>query len=760
MNVAVRRLLLTSAAFVPGALVALASIGADAGADADLGMCAEGFRIPERPMSETAESGGDPETILLSADAADRVGEEVSRLSGNATVELGTRLLRSDEIVYDQSEGVVDARGDVRYWEEGLFVSGESARADLENEVVTVESGMAFMLGDGYGYGEAGRIVVLGENRATATDVAYTTCAPGEDDWRITAGRIELDRVEDTGTARDIWFEIDGQRMFYLPWVSFPLSSRRKSGFLTSSFGTDSSTGVDLAVPYYFNLAPDNDATLTTRVMSERGVQAQGEFRFLSRDFGSGRFAAEYLPFDAKFDDQRAVFDLAHRHSWSDRWSTDARMEWVSDSQYLQDLGTGLAQSSRAYLPRRFDAAYRGDGWDALMRFSGFQTLDKSLLAHERPYARLPQILLRTHGPERNHTLNARTEAELTYFDRRSHTTGLRARLRPTVTYPMRTAGTFVTPRATLHVTRYMLNRTEDEASLDDDPSIAIPEFGLDLGMFLERPVTLGGRPATHTLEPRIHYLLVPYERQDALPNFDTGDSTFSFGQLFRANRFSGGDRVGDANQLTVGLTSRLLDERGGEIVRASVGQTGHFRDRKVMLGEAGTPETAGTSDFVTEVDARLARDWRLRAGLQYDTGDGRIDGNALQVRYQPDRRSIFDAAYRFGRDGERAAGVEQVDLSFVWPFEAGWRAVGRWSFALGEADRTLETLGGLTYESCCFAFRLMARRFLSHDEPTDDDGRYSDGVYLQFEIKGLTGTGYRPGALLVRRIPGYENDF
>ena len=194
-----------------------------------------------------------------------------------------------------------------------------------------------------------------------ASDVSYTTCNPGEADWRISAREIELDRVKDVGIARGAAFEFMGTRVLYLPRISFPLSSRRKSGFLASSFGTSSSSGAEVAVPYYFNLAPNRDATLTARAMSERGVQAQGELRFLSRAWGSGRLAAEHLSHDSKFDGDRTAFDFVHRHLWTDRWSTDARFEWASDKEYVEDLGTSLSQSSRSHLPRRFDATYRGD---------------------------------------------------------------------------------------------------------------------------------------------------------------------------------------------------------------------------------------------------------------------------------------------------------------------------------------------------------------------------------------------------------------
>ena len=732
--------------------------GTAAGADDDWAQCGPGFRIPERPALEATGSDADPGTIHVSADAADLVEDGVSRFTGNVTVEQDSRQLQSEEIVYDQSEEVMEAEGDVRFWDEGVFLTGPRARADIARDVVTFGPEATFMLEAEHGHGDAAEIRSQGRERIVASDVSYTTCNPGEADWRITASEVVLDRAESTGTARNMWLEFMGQRVFHLPWISFPLGSQRKSGFLTPTFGTSGSSGVEVTVPYYFNLAPNYDATLTARTMSDRGVQALGELRFLSRTYGFGQIAAEHLPSDSEFDDDRTAFDILHRNQWSDRWSTDGRFEWVSDKEYLGDFGSSLSQSSRTHLPRRFDTRYRGDGWDALVRFQDFMTLDRDI---ERPYTRLPQILAGTSVPERNNAPNFGATAELTYFDHESRTTGARMDLQPALSYPMRSAATFVIPRATLHVTGYNLNRSAAEASRDDDPSRLVPSFSLDSGLFLERPLSLSGKSLTHTIEPRIHYLLVPYDRQNDMPLFDTSRPSFSFAQLFRENRFSGEDRIGDANQVTLAVASRLLDDDGGELARAGIGRIHYFRDRKVTLDEDDARDTARKSDLVGEIEARPDPNWRLRAGLQYDTSADRTEKHVLNARYQPNRRSVINAGYRLVRDINPDNTIEQGELSFAWPLGRDWRTVGRWSYALNEDDnRTLEAFGGLEYESCCWGFRTVVRRFRRSGARTDGDDSYSTGVFLQLELKGLTSVGSRTEALLARGIPGYENEF
>ncbi len=756
MKPAARQLLLAFA--VPAVLAGAV------GADSDWPLCGPGYRLPERPAPEAAEPDADPGAIRLSADAAEIVEDGVTKLTGNVIVQRGPHLLRSDEVVHDESRGTIEATGGARFWDEGVFVASEGARAELGEYVFALMPESSFMLEKAHAHGDAAEVRVFGSERVVARDVSYTTCNPGDAGWRLTAREVELDRVEDVGIARGASLEFMGTRVLYLPWVSFPLSSRRKSGFLAPSFGTSGSSGAEVVVPYYFNLAPDRDATLTARAMSDRGVQAQGELRFLSRDFGSGRLAAEHLPHDSTFDGDRTALDLAHRHRWSDRWSTDARLEWVSDEEYLEDLGTSLSQSSRSHLPRRLDAAYRGDGWDALVRFQDFMTLDRTLGPEDRPYAQLPRVAVRTSRPERNRAPNFGLEAELTYFDHDGRTTGTRTDLQTFVTLPSYSAGAFIRPKAALHVTAYHLNRTDEEAAagLDDSPARVLPSLGVDAGLFLERPLTLSERPFTHTIEPRLHFLLVPYERQDEIPIFDTVRSGFSFAQLFRENRFSGRDRFGDTAQATLALTSRLLDARGGERVRASIGQVRYFRDRRVALDAGAAPETSRASDLVAELEARPARDWRLRAGIQYDAGDHRTGKNVLSLRYQPAPRRFADVGYRLVRDtGVPGRTIEQADLSFAWPFTASWRAVGRWSYALGgDRGRTLEAFGGLEYESCCWGFRAVVRRHRRGGLASDGGGRYSTALYLQIELKGLTGAGNRADAPVTWGIPDHENEF
>jgi len=733
-------------------------------ADDDWRQCGPGLRLPERPALEVVEPEAEPGTIHLHADEVEIVEEGVSKLTGNVTVQRGSQHLHSDEVVYDESGELIKARGNVGFWDEGVFVASEGARAEFGEDLVAFAPAGSFMLEEAHAHGSAAEVRAFGDERVIARDVSYTTCNPDDPDWRIIAREIELDRAEDVGIARGLALEFMGSRVFYVPRFSFPLSSRRKSGFLTPSYGTSTSSGAEVTFPYYFNLAPNRDATLAARAMSDRGVQAQGELRFLSREWGSGRFAAEHLSHDSKFDGDRTALDLSHDHHWTDRLSTDTRFEWVSDREYLEDLRTDLSQSSRSHLPRRFDTAYRGDGWDALLRFQDFMTLDRAIAPQDRPYAQLPRFAVRTNRPERNRAPNLGLEAEFTYFDLDRRTTGARTDLQSFVTFPNDSAGAFFRPRAALHVTGYHLNRTDDEeaAGLDDDPARVLPSVSLDSGLLFDRPFTVSDRALTHTIEPRLHYLLVPYEYQGDLPNFDTTRPNFSFGQLFRENRFSGRDRIGDANQMTLALTSRLLDGRGREHARASIGQIRYFRDRKVTLDPVDAAHTSRSSDLVAELELRPAQSWRLGAGLQYDTGSDSTEKGVLNARYQPGPRRVVNVGYRFVRDtGALDGTIEQTDLSFAWPMGESWQAVGRWNYALDDdRSHTLDAFGGLEYDTCCWGFRTVVRRYRIGRSAGAGGEDYANAVYLQIVLKGLTGLGEGAEALATRGITGYEDRF
>lgn len=690
-----------------------------------------------------AKPSADPEAIDVSGDVANMQEGGISILSGNVELQRGTRQLKADHLQYNQPEELIDVEGNVEFWDEGAYASGDRAHLDLGAETTRL-SGGSFIFLDTHSRGEAGEALITGEKIVTINDADYTTCNPGSEAWELHAEELELDFSEDVGTAHNVWFELGGVPVLYTPYATFPLSNKRKSGLLVPEVRVSNSTGFDLTVPYYFNIAPNHDATLAGRIMTKRGLQLQGEYRYLTK-LGGGLAAGEYLPDDSEANRYRAAFRFQHGGSFAPRWEANADYNWVSDTDYFTDLGTNLATASQSFLEQTGDINYTGNGWSALARAQAFQTLDTTIAPADRPYKRLPQLLVLADERRRSANFVPGGHGEYVYFDRDNGVTGQRADVQPTLSYQWRDAAWYVVPKASVRFTHYELDNTAPGQSTSF--SRTIPTASLDAGMFFERDWSIGGRGFLQTLEPRIFYLYVPFKNQDNIPIFDTGPFDFGYYQLFSENRFTGADRIGDANQLSIALTSRLIDSSTGEeSLRLDIGQIRYFHDREVTL--PGEPiETSNSSPLVIDLRATIARRWHLLTGLQWDIDEDEIDRTNLGVRYLPDSQRVVNLFYSYARDN-----IEQVDGSIAWPIARDWRFVGRWAYSLAQST-TVEAFGGIEFESCCWAFRTVIRRYLSGTQLTN-------GFFLQLEFKGLTGIGRATVDFLERSIPGYENDF
>jgi len=679
----------------------------------------------------------------MSGDVVNMQEGGISKLSGNVEIERGTQQLTADHLEYNEAEELIDVQGNVRFWDEGAYASGDQAHIDLQADTTKL-GGASYIFLDTHSRGEAGEVVITGENIVTFNDADYTTCNPGSNTWKLHAKELELDFTEDVGTAYNVWLEVGDIPIFYTPYATFPLSDKRKSGFLVPKVRIANSTGFDLTVPYYFNIAPNHDATLAGRLMTKRGLQLQGEYRYLTGR-GGGLLAGEYLPDDREFDGYRGAFRYKHAGAFARRWSSSVNYNWVSDSDYFTDLGTNLSIASQSFLEQRGDVSYSGDGWNAVARAQAFQTIDTTIAPESRPYKRLPQFLVSAVERRRNQKFNPGGHGEFVNFDRDGGVTGQRVDMMPTLSYQWREAAWFIVPKASVRFTNYDLENTAPGQS--SSLTRTIPTASLDAGMFFERDWTFSQRGFLQTLEPRLFYLYVPFKSQGDLPIFDTGTFDFNYSQLFSENRFSGADRVGDANQLSIALTSRLLASgTGEEYLRLNIGQIRYFRDREVTLPNESV-ETSSASPLVVDLTATVARRWQFFTGIQWDIGEERINRNNTGLRYQPDPRRVVNLSYSFTRDN-----FEQTDMSMAWPIVRDWRFVGRWAYSL-QQDKTLEAFGGVEYENCCWAFRTVIRRYLSGTQTTN-------AFFFQLEFKGLTGLGSGTVDFLERSIPGYENDF
>ena len=715
------------------------------------GFCPEPLAIPARPAVEAAL---EPDQTFISADEADLVEDGASTLVGNVEVARNRQQARADKVIYDQPRDTADLEGNVNYWDDTLYLNSETAFLDFNTEVSQFRRG-DYLLIERRGRGAANSMTHAVDTRTEMEDARYTTCDPDAEFWRINARSVDLDHGEEWGSARHVVVRIKSIPVFYTPYISFPLSDARKSGFLVPSYGNTTRHGFEFSTPYYWNIRPEMDATLTPRFLTESGVMAMGEYRYL-RESGDGIVNAEYLPSDSQRGGRhRNLFGLKLNQRFLAAGHLHIDYNRVSDRFYFEDFGNQLSVSSTRFLEQRADIGYSGSNWNALLRVQNYQTVDRSIARASRPYKRLPQVLFNYNAPRRYGALNYGLAGEAVYFDRgadraaRNNINGLRLNLKPYISYPLRTVATFLEPRLGLDYAQYSLS---DSSTFKNSPGRVLPVFSLDGGVFLEREASLFSRPYLQTLEPRLYYLYVPEENQSDLPVFDTGVLSNSFSALFRDNRFTGADRLGDANQLTLAVSSSLINQESGrDLGRVSLGQTLYFRDRKVTLPGAAIRDS-GSSALIAALNTRIFDGWNLGADIIWDPhtrkGTRRFTAEAS---YNPAPGKILNLAYRVRREG---ADIEQSDISVRWPLSHKWSAVGRWNYSVPEG-RSLEMFAGLEYEDCCWGARAVARRFL-----TNLEGRYETGFFLQLELKGLAGLGGNTLDFLKRQISGYRSEY
>ena len=695
--------------------------------------CPETEGLPMPASSLTPEDSKD-ERVHVYADRVDATLDESARFSGNVELRRGNLHLFADEVFYNQADNHLDAKGNLYLRkDDGETLLAPLLRYDLDTERGYTEDAQ-FQFAGTAGRGTAGRMHFEGRDRLQLESVRYTTCPPGRDDWFLKAGRLTLDKTEQIGTARNTTVSFMHVPIFYSPYLSFPLSDARKSGLLAPHIGHSSNSGFFLSVPYYFNLAPNYDDTLTVRAIEKRGLQLLNEFRYLGSSF-SGSLDIEYLPSDRiSKEDREAVF-FSYLHDFSPLWSMSSNVQWVSDSNYFIDLGRGGAESSHTHLPRYLSLDYAGKIWRFSARAHTYQTLDITIPIAEQPYQRLPQLLLRADSPSGPNRLHTAFEGEWVNFYRPGdpNQPGASQRLDviPSVSLPLRTSYLYFTPKLAYRYTSWRLNTPTDDESLDR----SLPIYSLDSGLVLERNDKFYGKNYTQTLEPRAYYVYIPYKNQDSLPVFDAALPTFSFANFFRENRFVGADRVGDANQLTTAVTSRFLLEDGVEQARVSLGQVSYFADQRVNL-PAGT-RIQTRSDLIAEVSARLGRSWYLRSGIQWDSQEGDTRKSSLYAHYRPADDRIVNLGYRYTDNipASTERPEELADLSTQWPFTSRWTGVARWNYSLPES-RTVQAYAGLQYTSCCWAVRVAARHRLQPDDTVENSWQ------LEFELGGLAKMG------------------
>lgn len=725
-------------------------------------------------------------------------------LEGDVRMQRLDQLLRADTLRYATDTTAYTAQGHVRMQDRSMMLAAESAHGTQQPPLTQV-SDIRYQMLQQRGNGTAASADMSDADHGKMLDGTYTTCDPDDVRWHLHADRLDIDKQANKGYAHAVSLYYGNVPFFWFPYLSFPLSDARESGFLSPHIGYSDRSGVVLGAPYYLNLAPNYDATLEPRVASRRGAMLTGQFRFadtadkaqldfnlVPHDNAADNERAQYAQTPPLFQgpdspvdipDRRYAVHLQQSSTFSDHWGSAIDIERVSDKQYFQDYGNSLTDSATALLGSSAYLNGRGSWWNASIGGDATQIVQTTLSNAVQPYMRLPRATLQAeHGLPGG--LVGGVDSEYVNFrrgpfdllgatpgttQRIDSLEGQRVDVYPYLAWPIETAGYFMRPQLGVRYTGYDLRHLDGYAAshpgapsfADTSPSRTTPIFSFDAGMIFERPLTAFGTALTQTLEPRLYYLRVPYRDQSGLPIFDTQLPTFDFPGLFRSNTFVGADRQTNANNLTLALTSRLIDAASGDqLLSASLGQIRFFDPQRVQL--PGQPEVDFSgSDYVAELDLRLNDNWNLTWDQQYNPHARMLDPQTqlLVDNLHHTDLSAFGVQHRFGAEGSvnfsyrfRRGLLEQVDTSALLPLNANWSLVGRYYYSLMH-KQLLEAFAGAQYDSCCVSLRVVLRRYIT----TIGQTRPSNGVYFELEFKGLGNTGSRTEDFLRRAILGYR---
>jgi LPS-assembly protein len=708
--------------------------------------------VPPPPKALRPGIGTDRDAVYLRADRLE--GETEQSVEASGKVELRTRrqTVLADWLHYDFTTEEVWAKGNVVIRRGTDTITGPEARFKRGDETGFFNQ-PDFHIGENASRGEGKELYFLGDNKYQITDMRYTTCVAGNDDWYLTSGEVDIDRSRLVGTAHNASIIFKGMTVLSAPSIDFPLSNDRKSGFLTPVFGSTNSRGIEMSLPYYFNLAPNYDATLTPRLMTKRGLQINGQARYLFPD-ALGEVDAEYLP-DSVTGTNRYLFSWKHNQNFTSvpGLAGYVNVQKVSDDAYFTDLSDRLVVTSQTTLPREVGLTYNRGPFSFLTRIQTFQTLQDPANPIVPPYFREPQLLM-TMSPVSWNGLDFEASGEFVRFRQPTLVTGDRTVLYPTVTWSQRGNSWFFTARTGLHMTHYDFDNSDppDPTLVDLHQTRVLPISSIDSGLVFERETSWFDRAFTQTLEPRVYYVNIPYRDQSQIPPFDTAIDDFNFSQLFTENRYLGSDRIGDANQITLAAVTRLIDPQSGEEkMRFAIGQRYYFESQRVVLTEP--PRSANTSDLLLSGEGRLSDVWSASGALEYNLNHPQIERFDTGIRWQPAPGSVLNASYRFIRTQVDPTGnisqLKQVDFSGQWPFKDSWSVIGRWNYSIVD-KKTLEGVIGVEYNGGCWAFRIVAQRLTTATEQA------TKSVFAQFELNGLARFGTNPIDVLKRSVPGY----
>jgi len=739
---------------------------------ADAGTAAPGA-LPSLFGSGRRGPNGD---ITYSADDFTTTSDGLSELTGNVDVHMGDREIQADRLTYDRNTDNLTAVGAVRYRDPVVLLQGDTGH--YNDQSADFSHGQFEFLKQP-GHGTAEQISMTPDKVIRLHHVTYSSCPKPRTDWLINARDLTLDTNAGRGFGHGATVDFEGVPILYLPWISFPLNSQRQSGVLFPNFGSSSLSGAFLGVPWYWNIAPNQDATFTPTFYSTRGLDLGAEYRLLTQAT-RGTLDVNLMPDDRQTGTDRSFVKLIDRYQLP--WNTriDTTIENVSDDAYFEDFTQGTESTSTPFLPRSISITHRDDIWTLRAEMVGFQTLDDTLPVDERPYIQLPRLSAAgLWSPKDWSQLQTGFDSELVNFTRAgcnpcpanapctvpnacnlsnapldpmANVNGWRLDAMPRVGLDFSGPGYFLRPNLAWEFTQYALRDEDGGAS---SPQRNLPILSVDTGLTFERLSGLGGTRSI-TLEPRAMYVYIPYRYQDQLPVFDSGIPDPNLIELFRPNRFVGIDRVGDENGLTLGLTSQTFDTASGtRYLSATIGQAIYFEPARVTLpGQA--LQSVDTSSLIAEVILSAYRNWNLQFDIASNPAVSTVAQDEVTLQYHASNQQVANLSYRY-RTGQLA----QIDASTAWPIASHWDAYARTVYSFFDNPTatpavhpgSIEDFAGFQYRGACWNIRVLWQRSIS-----TRTGEQSSGVSFQLELTGLSSVGSQVTTFLEQSIRGYSS--
>jgi len=698
------------------------------------------FYVPGLPTQGDREAS----PAQVQGDRFSSPDSKLFHLSGDTALQRLDQLLRADSLTYDADTTAYDAEGHVRYQERGMLFSADSMKGTTTPEYGVADN-VQYQLLSSRGNGVASQAIMLDQDRDKLHDVTYSTCDLHNRVWEIEAKTMTMDRNEGLGRAHGVTMRVKGVPFLWLPYMRFPIDNRRQTGFLYPSFGKRSRAGFFVSIPFYWNIAPNYDATFTPVWYADRGGMLDSQARWLTGT-SKGELNLEYMPHDKVAGRNRGYLTLRNRTKlpWDLRWNT--YIARATDKAWFQDFGENLITSRAVQLHSSSYVSSSGDWWNAGVGADWYQIVTPGISDRAAAYRRLPRLYFNADrpiggpgGPEWG------IESEAVRFVQPEKVGGERFDMYPYLAWPLQGAAWFLRPEVGVRHTAYNLPQPVARGD-SDHPTRTTPIFDVDAGLIFERDTHLFGSDYTQTLEPRVYYLRVPYRNQDDLPLFDTRSLTFDFWQLFTTNSFSGADRQMNANNLSLALTTRFLDEDGVEKLSASIGQIRYFDPQRVTLRRGGREVDYSGSNYVANLTIALNDNWRLTTSQQWNPNTDETDVSTVGLQRRLWGDGIVNLDYRYRRDL-----IEQASMTAEVPVGAAWKLVGGYTYSLRD-KRAIDAFAGIEWDSCCTAIRILSRHYVY-----DYKGNSNNAIMFEIQFKGVGSYGQHAGTFLQNAILGYQ---